>query len=290
MLKTPAALLGASALVCAGEMVREQMDFRVRHYRINTDRLPEGERIRFVFASDLHGKQYGKENRRLLEAVKHTEPDFILLGGDLLTRSVPASDRIAAAFCQDLANTVPIYGANGNHEQKMKENPLRYGDRYAKYKNSLKKAGILLLENETSVIRKKNFQINVTGIEIPLSNYGHFVKKSLTQETIRSLVGKPERNAFTILLAHNPVYMEEYWNWGADLVFSGHLHGGVVRLPYLGGVITPQIQFFPKYSGDLYQKNGHWAAVSRGLGTHTVNVRLFNMAELVCLDLTGKSL
>lgn len=287
MLKTPAALFGASALVCAGEMVREQCDFRVRHYRINTDRLPEGKRIRFVFLSDLHGKKYGKGNHKLIEAVKHVNPDLILLGGDLLTRSDPGSDYSASVFCRKLSGIAPIYGANGNHEQKMKENPPRYGDRYAKYKDSLKKAGICLLENETSDIRKGNFRISITGIEIPLLNYGHFTKKKLSQETIRSLVGKPDEKAFRILLAHNPVYMNEYWKWGADLVFSGHLHGGIIRLPFLGGVITPQIQLFPEYSGDLYNKNGHWAVVSRGLGTHTVNVRLFNMAELVCLDLAG---
>ena len=111
----------------------------------------------------------------------------------------------------------------------------------------------------------------------------------LQVEEIEERVGERSGDTYRILMAHNPAYMDVYWEWGADLVLSGHLHGGVVRLPLVGGVITPQMQLFPRYSGDMYKgKDGQSCVVSRGLGTHTVNVRLYNMAELVSLTFVGK--
>ena len=108
-------------------------------------------------------------------------------------------------------------------------------------------------------------------------------------EEIEERIGERSGDTYRILMAHNPAYMDVYWEWGADLVLSGHLHGGVVRLPLVGGVITPQMQLFPRYSGDMYKgKDGQSCVVSRGLGTHTVNVRLYNMAELVSLTFVGK--
>ena len=86
MWKKPLALLGASALVCAGEMARELSTFRVRRYREEIPGMERGSKIRMVFLSDLHGKEYGRENRRLLEQVEREEPDCILVGGETMSR------------------------------------------------------------------------------------------------------------------------------------------------------------------------------------------------------------
>ena len=92
-------------------------------------------------------------------------------------------------------------------------------------------------------------------------------------------------NSYHILLAHNPSYMEAYKEWGSDLILSGHLHGGCVRLPGIGGVITPQAFLFPKYSGEMTVDGKQTIIVSKGLGTHTFNVRLFNPAEVIAITL-----
>ena len=107
-----------------------------------------------VFLSDLHGKEYGRENRRLLEQVEREEPDCILVGGDMLTRTQPETDRTAAALMRRLAAVAPVYAANGNHEQKMKENRRQYQDRYERYRDALMGAGVHLLENETCLFQK----------------------------------------------------------------------------------------------------------------------------------------
>ena len=140
MWKKPLALLGTSAVVCAGEMARELSGFRVRRYRKVLPGLEKGRKIRVLFLSDLHGKEYRKENRRLMEKVEQERPDCILTGGDMLTRTQPETDRTALALMRRLASAAPVYAANGNHEQKMKENCRQYGDRYERYRHALPSA------------------------------------------------------------------------------------------------------------------------------------------------------
>ena len=92
---------------------------------------------------------------------------------------------------------------------------------------------------------------------------------------------------YQILLAHHPGYMKEYLAYGADLILGGHYHGCVVQLPGIGGVISTNFTLFPKYSGGIYQEGEQTAVVSRGLGTHSVPLRLWNWPELIVLELSG---
>ena len=106
----------------------------------------------------------------------------------------------------------------------------------------------------------------------------------MEEEEIESRVGAAD-SSYQILLAHNPAYVEAYRKWGADLILSGHLHGGIVRIPGIGGVIAPDLTLFPKYSGDIYRKEDATVVVSKGLGAHSVPIRLLNPAEMVVLVL-----
>ena len=102
---------------------------------------------------------------------------------------------------------------------------------------------------------------------------------------MKKRLGKADKDAFSLLLAHNPVWFEDYAAWGADLTLSGHVHGGVVRLPFLGGVLSTSFRLFPKYDGGYFTKEGKHMIISRGLGAHTIPLRLFNPAELVVIEL-----
>ena len=130
--------------------------------------------------------------------------------------------------------------------------------------------------------------IQIHGLEIPREGYKKFRKTFVSLEQIEERIGKADSSKYQILLAHNPIYADTYLEWGADLILSGHLHGGIVRLPGLGGVITPQFRLFPKYSGELTVKEGKSVVVSKGLGTHTIKIRFLNPAEMVVLHLQGK--
>lgn len=93
-----------------------------------------------------------------------------------------------------------------------------------------------------------------------------------------------------MLLAHNPMFFSVYKEWGADLTFSGHLHGGYIRIPGIGGVISPQFQLFPKYDRGIFEEEGHTLCVSAGLGDHTISPRFFQSGGASNTDLARLSL
>lgn len=269
------------------EIIRELHCFKIRRYKIKVPEL-KNKKIKIMFLSDLHGKTYGENNKQLIEAMKKEEPDLILSGGDLLTRGDEKSDSIAVSFLKEAVKIAPLYVANGNHEEKMHLQAEKYCHRYEKYIKSLEKEDLTIIENGAVNVEIKGFPIRILAMELPVKCYELFHRRELSNEEIEERIGRPDSSRYQILMAHNPIYMEEYAKWGADLTLSGHLHGGVVRLPFIGGVVTPQVRLFPKYSGGMYVKGKHTGIVSRGLGTHTVNIRLFNMAEIVMITLTGE--
>ena len=111
------------------------------------------------------------------------------------------------------------------------------------------------------------------------------MKKEMRETYLPRVLGQPDPKEFTILLAHNPDYFPEYAAWGADLVLSGHVHGGVVRIPFWGkGVVSPAVKFFPKYDGGLFEEGKSHMILSRGLGAHTIPFRLFNPGDLIFLQ------
>ena len=271
-------------LTVAAEIFRELHSFRTTGYRIFSKKWRGAGRCRMVFLSDLHNQVYGHRNNRLFYAVKRARPDLILVGGDMLVGKNGHDYRRTLDFLKRLPKICPVYYANGNHEQRMKENPAEYSQSYKGYKRELQKAGIRLLENESEEISIGGVPVRVTGLEIPDTGYARTRRDKIDAETVADCVGDCDRDYYQILLAHNPSYMKAYLSWGADLVLSGHLHGGIVRIPGFRGVISPGFELFPKYSGGCCREGSQTAVVSRGLGSHTIPVRLFNEAELIVLE------
>ena len=281
-------IIGIIVIACVAEWMRELYTFKVTHYHIASDKL-EGfsQEKKIVFLSDLHNNSYGKNNARLIRAISNEKPDLILIGGDMLVGNEGVSSEVAELFVTQLADICPIYYANGNHEQRLKIYPEKYGTKYQEYKEKITNAGIVLLENEHIECNWENKNVQIHGLEIPREGYKKFKKTTLSIEEIQQRLGTPDESKYHILLAHNPIYAETYLEWGADLVLSGHLHGGVVRIPGLGGIITPQFRVFPKYSGEHTVQDGKSIVVSKGLGTHTIKIRFLNPAEIVVLHVKG---
>ena len=196
---------------------------------------------------------------------------------------------LALKFVKQLPGIAPVYYGNGNHEQRMKEEPEEYSASFVEYQHELLKAGIHFLENESAVFNWNNTKVRLTGLEIPRRCYKHFKKEELYIEEIEEKIGKSKDDFYEVLLAHNPSYMDKYLEWGANLILSGHLHGGLVRIPGVAGAISPSFEIFPKYSGDIYQSGEQQMVVSKGLGTHTFNIRLLNPAEVVVLSFRGEA-
>ena len=283
MLKVILIILLCSCLIILLEMIREQRTFCINEYIIKSHKIKKEQKI--VFLSDMHNHQYGINNEKLLKSIRDTAPDLILIGGDMLVGKEHHDYQIALEFVKKLPEICPVYYANGNHEQRMKEKPEEYDFSYSKYHDILKEAGVCFLENDNICVDSNGNNIRLSGLEIPRRCYTHFKKETLYMEEVTERIGSSNNKKYEILLAHNPSYMKNYVEWGADLVLSGHLHGGIVRIPGLVGAISPSFEIFPKYSGDLYYEEDTAIVVSKGLGTHTINIRLFNPAEVVVIHL-----
>ena len=272
---------------CLIEMIRELRDFRVTKYRICSQKLNGINREKkIIFLSDLHNRMYGEENERLLKSIRNQHPDLILIGGDMLVRKDGNSYDKTVHFLAKLPGICPVYCANGNHEQKLKELPDKYEQSYEEYKKALTASGIHMLENASETVKLDEVPVKLSGLEIPLGAYARFGKKELSLKEITDRIGE-HGDDYQILLAHHPGYMKEYLAYGADLILGGHYHGCVVQLPGIGGVISTNFTLFPKYSGGIYQEGEQTAVVSRGLGTHSVPLRLWNWPELIVLELSG---
>ncbi|MCI8416311.1 MAG: metallophosphoesterase [Lachnospiraceae bacterium] len=264
--------------------------FRIKKYQINTKKLPAGKGLTFVLLADLHNKEYGPENKRLIAAVKEQKPDGILIAGDMLVghtaQSFLPAQRLVLALQEQVA---PVFYGNGNHESRMRVQTEIYGDRYREYMEPLSRAGVQVLSNASTRFEKMGCQVEIHGFELDLSYYQKLGDKELEPVALTEALGSPGTGIYHILLAHNPVYFRQYAAWGADMTLSGHLHGGVIRIPFLGGVITPQVRLFPKYDRGLFWIGEKALLVSPGLGTHTVNIRIFNPAQLFVIRLEGEA-
>ncbi len=255
--------------------------FVTRTYEIRSKKLTKP--CRFVLLADLHNKSFGKGNEKLLAAIDEISPDGILAAGDMLTAKRGADFADALTLMERLAKNYPIYYGMGNHEYRLGLYPDHYPGMYEGYTAGLKKAGIEPLINETAYLPAWN--IAVCGAQIDRDYYRHFRRAPMEPSYLKKLLGTPDRETFQLLIAHNPVYFDAYADWGADLVVSGHVHGGIMRLPFLGGVLSPSLTLFPKYDGGMFKERGSTMILSRGLSSHTIPIRIFNPGELIVIDL-----
>jgi len=281
-------ILAVIAIGIGCESIRENRVFQVTRYHIRSPKITNG--IRIAFLSDLHNRSYGVHNDKLLKAIEVQNPDLILIGGDMLVgrSSVERFDEVVE-LVMALAGRYPIFYANGNHEQRMKEDLEAYGDMYERYMKKLKGLGIHFLANQTETILIKGQALQITALEIFYKCYTKgFNTKPFSPADMEQCIGKKKSRRYHILLAHNPMYMETYKGWGADMILSGHLHGGAVRIPCLGGIISPQMRLFPKYSGGHIEEEDMDIITSRGLGSHSIPLRIFNVPELVVIQLKGE--
>ena len=261
----------------------------------------------WVLLTDLHCCKYGKEYDRLLSAIDEAHPDGVLITGDMVIKHISTSDekcKRVIRLLENIASKYPIYYADGNHEPRMKDQ-----DRFIE---ELRRIGINYLDNsyidldninESDIVNsgsdntlKDNKENNnkenkltkskpkIYGLNLPLEYYKR--NTALTIKELKGFLGdKPNDEKYIILLAHDPTYAEVYTEWGADLTLCGHLHGGIMRLPHFGGVISPGFRFFPKYDAGRFDMDGRTVIVSRGLGTHHLKFRFFNRPELVIIKL-----
>ena len=279
-----AAAAATGALI--GRICYECRHFTTEYYDVASDKIPEAfEGFRFVVLSDLHNYDFDQGNRQLLGAIERLKPDAVMIAGDMIDAHPGADMSAAVRMVRDLCDRWPVYFGNGNHEQRIALYPETYGDMHARWCKAIRHPNLHLLRNQHTVIRKDGAYINIYGLELNRTYYKRFRKVPMKKWYLTEQLGICDRKEFNLLLAHNPLYFDEYADWGADLVLSGHVHGGVVILPFWGGVISPQVRLFPKYYAGTYFRGKSEMILSRGLHMHSFRIRLFNMPELSCVTL-----
>ena len=250
----------------------------VSEYMVTDGALPAAfDGFRIVQVSDLHNEEFGKGNSRLLKKIEAAQPDIIVITGDLMD-SYHLDVEVAADFARNAAQIAPTYYVTGNHESRL-------GD-YSLLKVQMEAAGVQVLENETALLERDGETVTVLGAMDPAFKPGY--NKTQAESILREEITAMAWEGYSILLAHRPSYLPAYAACGVNLVFSGHVHGGQFRLPFLGGVYGPSLGFFPDYDAGVWTEGDTTLIVSRGLGNSSFPLRLNNPPDLVVAELKCK--
>lgn len=242
----------------------------VSEIEIADGKIPESfSGFRIAQISDLHNAQFGDNNEKLIKMLRETEPDIIVITGDMVDSAHTDID-VAVSFAESASLIASTYYVTGNHEANITD------AEYCRLKNGLEEAGVDVLENESVMIERKGEYIKLAGVD------DYFFSGSF-RHNVKTL--SEDEGIYTVLLSHRPEYFELYAESGAELIFSGHAHGGQFRIPFIGGVAAPGQGFFPKYDAGKYTKDDTVMIVSRGLGNSIIPLRINNRPEIVVAEL-----
>lgn len=258
--------------------------FKISTYKIPSSKLHGRRKVTFALLTDLHGLVFGNNHQELYKAITDNHPDAILVCGDLVVSRDVSTLETAVGLLLRLCDQIPVFYALGNHEYKMLLNPeTRHF--YLNYEKLLTSAGVCFLHNEHMSVQLKGTDFVFHGLELPIEYYHKPNSPALSLTSMEQMIGTPSQPGFHVLLAHNPKYGNTYFSWGADLILSGHYHGGVLRLNQNHGLTCPQFLLFPPYCCGEFKKGKQHMIVSAGLGEHTIPVRIHNPRELIIAEL-----
>ncbi|MBQ2618193.1 MAG: metallophosphoesterase [Oscillospiraceae bacterium] len=267
-----AAVLGtAAAAASVPYFYRQNTELTASHYVFRSPKVQGAlEGFRITQVSDLHNREFGKENCRLLALTEAQLPDLLVITGDLMDSYHTDLDK-ALDSARRLAKLAPCYYVTGNHEHRMSE------ARQADFYQGLEEAGVIPLRNE-AVGLGLGTGFRLVGVDC---NQGR-------TETLKRLMADRPPEELNILLAHKPHYAKYYERAGVDLVLTGHAHGGQWRLPGIGGLYAPGQGVIPRYTAGMYRLGNTVMCVSRGLGNSSFPLRIENKPELVTVILRGE--
>lgn len=281
-------MIAVLVLVLVIFIYRQSSGYNIVEYELQTAKNI-GTAVKFVMLSDMHDTDVTHDhNEGLLKAIDEVSPDFVILAGDMITcyRSSRHPDN-AFDLMRKLSSRYTVYCGLGNHEQRYRLDKDKYPGKYEEFERFVRECGIRLLSDDHIDLPEKN--LTVYGYDLPMDYYKRFAVEKIPDGQMRDVLGSIDERRYNILIAHSPDHFDEYADWGPDLVLSGHLHGGIIVLPGIGGVISPQLELFPKYDFGIYSKHDTTMIVSRGIGWHSIPLRIFNKAEIVSVTVTGKT-
>lgn len=255
-------------------------DIVVTEFEYKNGKIPaEFDGFSIVQVSDLHNKQFGKNQQKLITEIERANPDIIVITGDLVDRR-KYNLETSMEFVNQAVKYAPVYYVSGNHEA--------WSGEYETIKDSLVKAGVTVLDDEETDITRGSSKISILGLKDPDFRTSSYIEGTDSRELEAQLQKWSHEESFKVLLSHRPEMFEFYMINNMDIVFSGHAHGGQFRIPFLGGLVAPDQGLFPKYSGGRYEGENTTMFLSRGLGNSIIPVRLGNRPELIKVTLKSE--
>ncbi len=249
-------------------------DLEVTFHHLYSPKIAGTANTRLVVLSDLHNREFGPDNRELISQIVELKPDLIIMAGDMVNAWDDDLHTILS-LCEELHKIAPIYYGPGNHE-----NHLMY-EKGSDLESRLLEKGVHVLVNRAESVTINRTPFLIGGLTTDVNGYEEY-----GAEFIREY---EQSNDFKLLIAHYPnLYYESLAKTQIDLGICGHFHGGLVRLPFAGGVYHGDTGFFPKYSGGMYHLPYSTIFVSRGMEDHSGFPRINNRPELAVIDVNGR--
>ena len=248
----------------------------VGRHTLSPANLPESfSGFRIVQVSDLHNKDF---KGRLIRKISSLNPDIIVITGDIIDSRHTDTD-IALKFAENAVNIAPVYYVTGNHESRLK-------DIYPEFRESLENLGVTVLDCRSVTLEKNGDEIVLAGMN-DLTFYGSSTldENTIVFKEMLNNLGREKGDRTGILLSRRPEIFDTYVESGFEVVLTGHAHGGQIRLPFVGGILTPNQGFFPEYDAGLYQKENTSMIISRGLGNSLFPFRIGNRPEIIVCEL-----
>lgn len=272
--RRPACLLPLAALA-AGLLWAGNFTVGLTEVSISSGKLPAAfEGFRIALVTDLHNRVFGPDNDWLVAQLEKAKPDLIALSGDIADED--SSISALSALLPRLSAVAPCVYVTGNHEWRMKNR--------AEWFSLLEKSGVRYLSNRFARLTRGESEMIIAGVDDPNGPRDQKTPGKLLRE-----VKAAAPDDYLVVLCHRNDQLENLANLGADLVLSGHAHGGVVRLPFLGAVFGTHYEFFPEDTEGVICCGETCMVVSRGLGgSRRLPVRIANRPEIPVITLHGK--
>lgn len=269
--KAKCTIMATLILIFAIWMIWSNLSIQVNSYTVYDEQIPSSfDDFRIAQVSDLHNAEFGINNAKLIEKLRISNPDIIVITGDTVD-NFHTDTELALNFLEQAIKIAPCYYITGNHEAWIGR--IVFSD----FEDKMLELGVIVLHGESMLLEKEGACIVLAGVDDP--DYSSKFSKSLSEMSTDEY--------FTVLLSHRPERFEEYVDNGYDLVLSGHAHGGQFRLPFVGGLLAPNQGWFPKYDSGLYAKDNTTMIVSRGIGNSVVPIRINNRPELIIIELNN---
>lgn len=267
-----AVLLVLTALLAAGFLLWGNCSLQTTETALVSPALPPAfDGLRIVELADLHGRVFGRGSRRLLAAVRRAEPDLICIDGDLFDEHTDLA--MLPPLLRGLCAIAPVYYVTGNHEWRV---PGLRG-----ILEQMRDCGVTVLQDDWRVLRRGEDALIVAGTDDPCGP----AERKTPAELIADIRAEAGEAAFLLLLTHRNDQLPQWSALGVQAVLAGHCHGGVVRLPFVGGLFGTDRRLFPAWDAGLYRQGETALYVSRGLGYTNVHFRLFNRPEVAVIVL-----